>query len=112
MKTITDQQYRDVTNCTTDFSIGDISLTQAQDFLNRKGYDIIIHRAEQKKLRVMSSIPGTGEVRQTGTIDAMVERVLAVKPGTELPTEFTDEVFDKMGLCSVLKREIHKNLLA
>src|SRR5258706_1849892 len=111
MKTITDKEYRDATNCSQDFRIYDFTLTEVQEFLNRKGYDLIIHRTEQN-VEHRRSVPLTGETESLGYIDTMVQRVLAVKPGTSLPTVFNKENLIELGIRSVFQREISKNILA
>lgn len=112
MKTITDKEYWDVTHCTPDFRIGNITLEEAQEFLNRKGYDIIIHKAIQHDVDHKRSVPGTGEVESIGRFTTDMSHVLAVKSGVELPILFTIEYLKENGISSVLYREIRKNLLA
>ncbi len=108
---ITEKQYWEITHCTSDFSIGSFNLQEVQEFLARKGYTIVIHRAEQN-VEHKRSVPGTGEVESIGRFDTMVERILAVKPGSELPTKFTREYLDENGMYSVFRKELKKNLLA
>jgi len=110
-KTITTKEHWDATNCTPWFNLHQFELYEVQEFLNRKGYDIIIHRAEAR-VQPTESVPCTGTVQNVGPeVDMMVSRVLAVKPEVKLPTIFTDDVMEAMGLNAVFQRELKKNLL-
>lgn len=108
---LTDKEYYQITKCTADFQLGSISLQEVQQFLARKGYSIVVHRAEQN-VEHRRSVPGTGETESLGYFDTMVEQVLAVKPGSELPNKFTNEYLFENCIDAVFRKEMKKNLLA
>jgi len=113
-KQINKDDYYRVTNC-TDSILGRrfpyIPFDDAQKFLNKRGYDIVIHRGEYKNATITQSEFGTGEVNTIGHADMMVEVVMAVKPNEILPSIVSSEEAKEMYIWSVFERELIKKLL-
>lgn len=111
MKKITSKQYYEVTNCTPDFGIANFTLDEVQDFLNSLGYDVIIHEG-RAKVQQRQSVWGTGEVEKVGQpYIGIVQDILAVKPGEELPTVLDSPEGKGMRINNVFQRELRQRLL-
>lgn len=107
---ITSNDYYRITNCTGDFRLPTFTIEEVQEFLTRLGYEIIIHKAEAT-VHIVSH--EDMEVRRTGqTIEALREAILAIKPGTKLPTRVDSDDARKMNFLSVFDQEMRKKLLS
>ena len=114
MKKITSKECDRVTHCTygcLGVNISNIPFDDVQEFLNKRGYDVIIHRGEYKDADIQESVWGTGEVRNVGKADIMTEVVLAVRPGEELPLVLSTQTAKEMNFMYVFQRELRKKLL-
>ena len=112
MKQVSQDEYRKITNCTGWFNLYHFTMDEVNTFLNSKGYDVIVHRAEAKT-QMMESEWGTGSVRKVGVpIDMMRDFVIAVKPGQEIPQYFSPETIDEFEVGNVFQRELKKKILS
>lgn len=107
---ISDEEYCRITNCTSSMYMSiDIPIRDVQEYLVRRGYDIIVHKAQATIHEV--EMDG-GEVNRTGkTWEDQRERILAVKPNTELPKRVDSKEASEMDLRSVFRREFMASLL-
>lgn len=114
MKRISKEEYTKVSRC-SDSILGRkfpyIPFDKVQDFLNKRGYDIIIHIGEYKNMELRESNPGTGEVRTVGHGDIMTEVAMAVKPGQPIPEDVSSDEAKEMYLWVVFERELIDKLL-
>lgn len=113
MNTITVEQYRATQNYQIWLNIySSFEIDEVQDFLNRKGYELIVHTAVHESLEHRRSVPGTGETERIGYFNTERTYTIAIKPGIQPPARFTEETLKEFGLNSVFQRELRKNLLA
>ena len=76
--------------------------------INKKGYEVIIHRGEYKDMPFVKYEDSGTNVY--GKADIMTEVILAVKPGTNLPSVVSSDECKEMYLWSVFERELVKKL--
>lgn len=113
MKTLTFEQYKTANNYIFNLPLYfSFEFEEIQEFLNRKGYNLVLHTAVYENLRHIRSIPGTGEVETIGYLNTERTHVIAIKPGITLPLRFTKETLEEFDFDLVFKREVRKNLLA
>lgn len=114
MKRITNEEYTKVSGC-TDSLLGRhlpyIPFDKVQDFLNKRGYDIIVHRGEYRNMEIRESVFGTGETRKVGNEDVIKEMVFAVKPGQTPPSVISSDEAKGMYLWTVFEKELIEKLL-
>jgi hypothetical protein len=111
MKGIDVKEYCRITNCSPWLNLNHFDFEVAQEFLQRKGYDIITHTAPQDNVEHKRSVPGTGEVESIGRFTTEMTHVLAVVPGEKLPDRFTPEYLEGHRFSSVFQKELLKNIL-
>jgi hypothetical protein len=114
MKTILPEEYTEATNCSEAIlgrRLPYISFENVQAFLNKRGYDVIVHRGEYENLKMTESVPGEGTVRIVGTANVMISVILAVKPNTILPAIVSSEECKNLYIWKVFEEELVKKLL-
>ena len=93
------------------FSLPAISFDEAQEFLNRLGYEVLQHSAV-KSTQMIESVPCEGTVRNVGPkVDMLRDFVVAVKDKNDLPWRFTDENYKDFEFKYVFQKEIKRKLL-
>lgn len=109
---ITAKQYREVTRNSSDCSIDHFTWDEIQDYLNRKGYEILIVKGVA--LVQDSKSEGVSVVPVGDRYDKVVEDVVAWKPIGDLvlPKRFDDPSMAQYRVMNVFQRELRKTLLA
>src|SRR5580692_634054 len=108
---VTVQDYCRITNCSPWFNFYDFTYEEVCEFLEKLGYEVIIHTGIMKT-QMARSVPGTGEVENMGDpINFEQEFVVAKKKGQMLPynLNFVSYPF-KVG--DVFRFELKKKLLS
>jgi hypothetical protein len=113
MNKLTEEQFRSSNNyncwLNLDYSF---YFEEIQEFLNRKGYELIIHTAVHENVEHRRSIPYSGETEKVGNFNTERTYTLAIKPGVQPPIRFNVETLNEFSVNSVFQREVRKNLLA
>lgn len=112
MKTITEAEYRKVSRCSPWFDISHFTFDEVQEFLNRKGYDILILRGTASVIDKVSD--GGGGMDSIGDpYEKEVEDIFAVKFEEILfiPQRFDSKLADRFKINNVFQKELKLNLL-
>lgn len=107
---VTNEEYYRITNCVGDIRLPEFTIEEVQEFLIKLGYEIIIHKAEAT---IHMTSHDNGEVRRTGeTFQGLREAIMAIKPGTKLPSRLDCDEAYSLNFLSVFKVEMKKKLLS
>jgi|SRR5580692_4042471 hypothetical protein len=108
---VTVAQYCKITRCSPWFNLYQFTYEEVCEFLEKLGYEIVIHTGIIKT-QMIQSIPGTGEVERVGDpVNLEQEFVVAVKKGRILPYNLNDLGY-AFSMNDVFQMELKKKLLA
>lgn len=107
---ITEDQYRKITDCSPWFNLYHFTFDEVQEFLNRKGYDILILRGTASVIDKVSD--GGGSMDSIGDpYEKEVEDVFALKDNEFPPQRFDSKEANKFKINAVFQKELKLNLL-
>ncbi len=113
MNLITHEQWKTADNYQLWINMSDsFYIEEIQEFLNRKGYELMLHTGVHENLEHRRSDPGTGSTEHVGNFNTERTYMIAIKPGDTPPARFTEETLKQFGVYSVFQKELRKNLLA